>query len=100
MLALTNWFCLGVSNGASGKSTELPIVPNYIAHPQFPHTAHDNFHEERKSCPIQKGIQPHPNVPSYSQQTSPQPTDDGRLVYYCSPVSRVGVVATTDKQLS
>ncbi|KAK2169834.1 hypothetical protein NP493_1172g00013 [Ridgeia piscesae] len=65
-----------VSNGVSGKSTELPIVPNYIAHPQFPHTAHDNFYEERQSRLIQKDIQPRPNVPSYSQQTSPQPTDD------------------------
>ena len=75
-------------------------MPNYIAHPQFPHTAHDNFHEERQSCPIQKVIQPHPNVPSYSQQTSPQPTDDGRLVYYHLPVPRVAVVATTGTQWS
>ena len=73
-------------------------MPNYIAHPQFPHTAHDNFYEERQRCPIQKDIQPRPNVPSYSQQTSPQPTDDGRLVYYCSPVPRA-MVATTGTQL-
>ena len=67
--------CLGVVPDAVRKSADLPIVPNYIAHPEFPHTAHDNYFEEGQSCATQKQIEAHPRL-----QTS-QPAVDGRLYY-------------------
>ena len=69
----------GATNGSSGRSTELPIVPNYIAHPQFPHTSHDNYREELPRVETQKQAQVQSRSSLHSKHTQTQPTDDGRL---------------------